>query len=152
MSPIYRAVIFSFLSFFSFSYVKADLHPLTKLYLSNKGYAKSIEVKTYLVTKDQIPLLFTTGKIVQKLNKDFHEAEDIFLVVRMKNNGNRYAFGTLKCNVPNCDIPIVITVAFPHFGDDCAYHDWVIPLGSLFIFWEGKYTKITCSWDELYTY
>jgi hypothetical protein len=152
MSNFCKSIISIFLSCFAFSSAKADLNPLTRLYLSNKGYAKNMEVQTYIVTKDQIPLLFTEGKIVQKSNKDFHEGDEIFLVICIKNNGDLYASGSLKCSVPNCQMPIVISMMSSFGGKVSTYQTWVVPLGHLFISWEEEYTQVTYRWAELLTY
>lgn len=152
MSIICRAIIFILLSVFNFSYITADVDPAALQLLTDKGYAKHMEVQTYIVTKNQINILFSKGKIVQKLNKDFNEQDENYLVVRVKNKGDRYAIGTLKCRVPNCDRPIMITVVSTHGRKDSPYQTWVVPLGDIAIDITEKITRISCSWDDLYTY
>lgn len=92
------------------SYAKAE-DSVTSAYLPNKKYAKNIEVKTYLVTKEQVAALFSekNREIVQKTNKELYNKE-VYLLVRCKNSGNCAAFGVLDCMMPNKGSPISVDV------------------------------------------
>ncbi|MGB7977600.1 MAG: hypothetical protein WCF19_00400 [Chlamydiales bacterium] len=88
-----------------------NLDFVSRIYLSNKKYAKNIEVKAYLVTKDQVAKIFSESntEITQKSNKELY-GQEIFLLVRCKNFGNYRSFGTLNCKFPGGGIPISIEI------------------------------------------
>lgn len=134
------------------SFVKAvDLDPASHAYLSDRKYAKNIEVKGYLVTKDQLAKLFSekNGKIVQKTNKELFGRE-VFLLIRCKNFGDYRAFGSLNCQLPNCGNPIPIRIMMMP-GYMKFFRDTVIPIEGGLIRNDNKSPKITCKWKHLYT-
>ena len=99
------------------SYAKADdLDLLSRMYLSNKKYAKNIEVKGYLVTKDQLAKLFSeeNGEVIQKTNKELY-GHEVFLLIRCKNFGDYKAFGTLKCKRSNLDFASIEVMMMPGY-------------------------------------
>lgn len=134
------------------SSAKADgLDPLSRMYLSDKKYAKNIEVKGYLVTKDQVSRLFSeeNGEIIQKTNKELHGRE-VFLLIRCKNFGDYRAFGTLNCQLPNCESPMSIEVMMMP-GYMKFFYDTVLPVEGGLIRNDNKSPNITCEWKHLYT-
>ena len=89
MPRFLKSILCLFCSCCLCSSAKADnLDPLSRMYLSDKKYAKNIEVKGYLVTKDQVAKLFSeeNGEVLQKTNKELHDKE-FFLLIRCKNFG-----------------------------------------------------------------
>jgi hypothetical protein len=132
--------------------VKAvDLDPASHVYLSGKKYAKNIEVKGYLVTKDQLAKLFSekNGEVIQKTNKDLHDKE-VFLLIRCKNFGDYRAFSTLNCQLPNCGNPIPIRIMMMP-GYMKFLRDTVMPIKGGLIRNDNKSPNITCQWKHLYT-
>ena len=121
------------------------------MYLSDKKYAKNIEVKAYLVTKDQVAKLFSeeNGEVVQKTNKELYDKE-VFLLVRCKNFGDYMAFGTLNCQLPNCGSPISIEIMMMP-GYMKSFYDTVFPIEGGLIRNDSKAPNITCKWKHLYT-
>lgn len=127
------------------------LDPESHAILSDPGYAKHIEVKCYLVTREQLAKVFANGNetVVQKTNKDLYH-QDLFLLVRCRNRGKYVAAGTLNCCPPNFAsfIPIEVVRMQPM---NPAYHDCVIYIGSAIGFSNDELPKIKYEWDCLYT-
>jgi hypothetical protein len=131
MTNFWKNILCLFSACFFCSSAKADdLDPLSSAYLSDKKYAKNIEVKTYLVTKDQVARLFSeaSGEITQKSNKELFGRE-VFLLVRCKNIGDYRAFGTINCKRSIQGTPISIETALMP-GYMKFFYDTVLPLGS----------------------
>jgi len=135
------------------SFAKAEgLDPVSRAFLSDKKYAKNIEVKGYLVTKDQVAKLFNekNGEVVQKTNKELYKASEVFLLIRCKNFGDYRAFGTLNCKYSGLDftsIEIKMMPGYMKFFYDSVLHidDGIIPN-------DDNTPVITFEWKNLYTY
>lgn len=152
MFRFWKTVLCLFSSFCFFSSAHAeDLDPLSSAYLSDKEYAKNIEIQAYLVTKDQVAKLFSeeNGKVVQKTNKELYRKE-IYLLVRCKNFGDYRAFGTLNCRLSNEGDPISIEIMMMP-GYMKSYYDTVIPLYSGSIPNNENTPFVSCKWKDLYT-
>ena len=83
---------------------------------SNPDYAKYVELQAYLMTPDQVADLFASNPdgipshwTVQDTSKQNTNSsiakytsylEPLYLVIRMKNTGPRYAWGELICELP----------------------------------------------------
>ena len=128
----------------------ADL--TNKILFSNKGYAKEIEVKTYILTQQQMGDLFNHPDIVPKQlsvkelnNIDFKN----YCVIRVKNLGERHAWGILSCKIPG--INGIVKVEIPCIKE--YYCDYVVCLSSVRILHNDKsaYPLISYEWSELYT-
>ena len=136
------------------SSAKADdfLDPASRAYLSNKKYAKNIEVKGYLVTKDQLAKLFSeeNGEVVQKTNKELHNAREVFLLIRCKNFGDYMAFGTLKCKESGLDFTSIDVKMMPGYMK--SFYDSVLHINDGIIPNDGNTAVITFEWKNLYTY
>ena len=128
-----------------------DLDPASQAYLSDKKYARNIEVKAYLVTKDQVAKLFSeeNGKIIQKTNKELHGRE-VFLLVRCKNVGDYRSFGILNCKIQNRADPISIEIMMMP-GYMKSFYDSVFPVYSGLILNDDKIPVISYEWKSLYT-
>jgi hypothetical protein len=128
-----------------------DLDPISRLYLTNKKYAKNIEVKAYLVTKDQIAKLFReeNGEVIQRKNKELFNQE-VFLLVRVKNKGEHMSFGLLNCKIPNRGVPITIDIEMMPASMK-GFHDSIIFIGRGFISNDNASPHIEYKWKSLYT-
>ena len=128
-----------------------DLDPESSAYLSDKKYAKNIEVHAYLVTKDQIAILFSEkgGEIIQKTNKELH-GKEIFLLIRCKNFGDYRSFGTLNCKTSKNGHPISIEIMMMP-GYMKSFHDSVIYIGTGTIPNDNNTPAMSCEWKSLYT-
>ncbi len=152
MSRFWKNVLCLFCSCFFCSSSRADdLDPASSAYLSDMKYAKNIEVKAYLVTKDQVAKLFSeeNGEVTQKTNKELHGRE-IFLLVRCKNFGDYRSFGTINCKISNRGGPISIEIMMMP-GYMKSYYDSVLPIYSGIIPNDNKIPIISCEWKSLYT-
>ncbi len=152
MSRFWKIILCWCCSFCFCSSAKAeDLDLLSRAYLSDKKYAKNIEVKAYLVTKDQVAKLFSeeNGVITQKSNKELY-GQEIFLLVRCKNTGDYRAFGILNCKMSNGGNPISIEIAMMP-GYMKSYYDSILPKYSGSIPNNDKVPAISCEWKRLYT-
>jgi hypothetical protein len=152
MTNFWKNILCLFSACFFCSSAKADdLDFLSRVYLSNKKYAKNIEVQAYLITKDQVARLFSEkdGKVIQKTNKELYE-EEVFLLVRVKNNGEYMSFGLLNCTIPNRGVPITFDIErMP--GSMQSFHDSILYIGDGLISNNKETPVITYEWKSLYT-
>ena len=141
------------ISLLPFSPVAGEMSVFTKLYLSNKGYAKHIDVKTYLILEDQLGTVFNSADtpIYQMRNRDLYNKK-LYLVVQCRNVGERYAWGEVGLNVNNMNITIPAYCSeLP--GDMKGFCNCsVIHFGEGWIPNNDDFPKITYFWKELYTY
>jgi len=152
MSRFWKIILCWCCSFCFCSSAKAeDLDLLSRAYLADKKYAKNIEVKAYLVTKDQVAKLFSeeNGEITQKSNKELY-GQEIFLLVRCKNFGDYQSFGTLNCNFSEGGIPISIEIMMM-LGYMKFFGDSVVPMYRGIVPNDNKVPAISCEWKRLYT-
>lgn len=128
-----------------------DLNLVSRAYLSDKKYAKNIEVKAYLVTKDQLAKLFNEEnvEIIQKSNKELYGRE-IFLLVRCKNFGEYRSFGTLNCKISNRGDPISIEIMMMP-GYMKSFYDSVLHMYGGIIPNDNEIPTVNCEWKSLYT-
>ncbi len=133
--------------------LKADL--TKKLLFSNKNYAKQIEVKTYILTQEQVAKLFKEPDkepmqlTVDELGKATRETKKRYFVVRVKNLGELHAWGVLSCKVRCIHEPFKI----PIFTNRNQFCDSVIDISGTVIA-EAKnspYPDMSYEWSELYT-
>lgn len=137
--------------------LKTDIaNPLVfRVLFSNKRYAKNIEVKTYVLTQDQVADLFKyPDKEPEQLQvKVFYKVEIVqkprYFVVRVKNLGNRHAWGTLSCKVRCIHKPFKI----PIISIGAQFCNYIICIEGVAIS-EAKnspYPDMSYKWSELYT-
>ncbi len=125
-----------------------------KLLFSNKSYAKQIEVKTYILTQEQVAKLFIDSNkepiqlTVEELNKISNETKNRYIVIRVKNLGNLHAWGVLSCKT-GLRNPIMIGIP----SIKSTYSDYVICLSGIFIASseQSSYPATAYEWSELYT-
>lgn len=127
-----------------------EMDLLSQIYLSNKKYAKNIEVKAFLVTKEQVVEAFNdkNAQIIQKTNRELSNRE-LFLLVRCKNVGSYRAFGVLNCKLPDRGVPVSIEIdALPANN---SVHDCVIYIDAGLDPNSNTTPIIICQWKSLYT-
>jgi hypothetical protein len=150
MGIFLKMVIACFIAFMP-QLLKADVKLVDWLLFSDKAYAKKIEVKAYILTERQSADLLAdpSKEPIQLLASELAKFPKKYLVVRVKNLGDKNAWGTLACSVPRVWDPIKIPVINIR-NDFCNY----------LICLEGSYVagndeifipKITFEWDKLYT-
>jgi hypothetical protein len=91
---------------------RADMNLFDRLMFSDKAYAKHIEVKTYILTDKQSADLLadSSQEPTQLFASELARFSKLYLVVRVKNLGNKNAWGTLACSVPRIWDPIKIPI------------------------------------------
>ena len=129
--------------------LRADM--TKKLLFSNKGYAKQIEVKTYILTQEQVAKLFKEpDKAQMQLTVDeLHSIKNIYFIIRIKNLGKSHAWGILSCKVPGIYAPLKISI--PTINK--SFCDYVICISGFFVSYNesSPYPIISYEWSELYT-
>ena len=126
-----------------------------KLLFSNKSYAKQIEVKTYVLTQEQVAQLFKESDeapiqlTVNELDKATRETKKRYFVARVKNLGESHSWGVLSCKVRCIHEPFKI----PIFTIRNQFCDSVIDISGTVIAeaTNSSYPDISYEWSELYT-
>lgn len=152
MPKFWKSVLCLFCACCFCSSAKADdLDPLSRAYLSDKKYARNIEVQAYLATKDQVVKIFSEEnvEVTQKTNKELY-GQEIFLVVRVKNKGECMSRGLLNLTIPNRGIPITIDIEMMP-GYMRSFHDSALYLGDGLVPNDNKIPLIKHEWKSLYT-
>lgn len=131
--------------------LKADMSLWNRMLFSDKGYAKHIKVKVYILTDGQAADLLAnpSKEPVQLLASELSKFPVKYLVARVRNLGNKHAWGTLACSVPCIWEPVKVPIL-------CIYKDFTNYLICIEGFavaesYENFIPKLTCEWDQLYT-
>lgn len=151
MSIFWKNILFLFCSFCTLQMQADDLDFFSRIYLSNKKYAKNIEIKVYLVTKAQVVKLFSgeNDEIIQKTDQELRGG-NVYLLVRCKNVGDYRSFGILNCTIPNRGSPISVEIMMMP-GNMKFFHDSILFIGGGLISNDEKMPVIRCEWKGLYT-
>lgn len=151
MKKVFSLLLLGMIGLFGSKGTAARLDPASHIMLSNLGYARHIEVRCYLVNREQLSELFgeKTEEIIQ-LSDDKLYSNDVYLLVRCKNTGKYAAFGDLHCFIPNRGSPILIEIAELTAQME-SYHDCVIYVENGLIHRDNKLPQIKYEWDCLYT-
>lgn len=149
MNHIWKILLCFFCSCCLISSAGADLDFFSRLNLSNMKYAENIEVRTYLVTREQLAEFFKSeyGTVTQKTNAELYQKE-LFLLVRCRNKGNYKSFGIINFSLPNSDVELDI-LFMP--GLMQSFQDSILYIGSGIIFSNNETPIITYKWKDLYT-
>lgn len=128
-----------------------DLDLFSRLYLSDKSYAKHIEIQAFLATRDQVVQLFCNEKteILQKNNRELY-GKELFLLLRVKNNGDYMSRGLLNCTIPNRGTPITMDIEMMP-GHMKSFHDSALYLGDGLVPNDIQTPLISLKWKSLYT-
>ena len=129
--------------------LRADV--VDKLLFSNKGYAKQIEVKTYILTQEQVAELFKepNKEPIQLTVEELNKNDKNCFVVRVKNLGERHAWGVLSCTARTINKPFKI----PIISIKNQFCDSVLSIIGVVIAEteNSPYPDISYKWSELYT-
>jgi hypothetical protein len=124
-------------------------------FYSNRGYAKKIEVKPYLLNDEQVLQLLTHPEkdIRQPPQKDLY-LKNANVVLRLKNHGGASAWGTLAWRIGNQQwSKIDIDLPPSHAKHAKRFNDFIIPVDIVVgIDKEDPPSGIQTKWDSLYTY
>ena len=130
---------------------KADMNLVDRFLFSDKSYAKEIEVKAYIITREQAcaALSDPPEQPTQLDNKALY-GEKTYLFLQVRNTGKKHAWGTLACTVPRYHVPIKVPVF--DMDDPKNYNTYLLHLGVI-VLTDNKSDapKISVEWDELYT-
>ena len=131
----------------------AEMKLLDWLFFSDKAYVKHMEVQAYIVPKEDIcELLLNFPERYQQLDNKSLYNKDTFLLLRVRNNGKKHAWGALACKVPTYHWSIKISVLGVGRSDFAHYNSYLIELGCLVsVANQPGAPKISIEWDELYT-
>lgn len=131
--------------------LKADVKFIDWVLFSDKSYAKEIEVKAYIITREQAcAALCDPPQLPTQLDKKELGGNKTYLFLQVRNTGKKHAWGTLACKVPRYHIPIKVDIS--DLDNPKNYNTYLLHLGSLaFVPSETGTPKITVEWDELYT-
>lgn len=131
--------------------LRADLNFVDRFIFSDKAYAKHIEVKIYILTESQsADLLANPSKEpIQLFSSELSKFPKKYLVVRVKNLGDKNAWGTLACSAPRIWEPINVPII--NIRDD--FCNYLICLEGSYVAGsdENFIPKLSFEWDELYT-
>ena len=138
--------------FLSLTYLlHADWSPWDNLFYSDKDYANQIEVQTFILTPSQAATLLAnpSEKPIQLIGNDLSQSRKIYLVTRVRNLGNKHAWGVLDCTVPAINGPVKIPIASIQ-KQFCAYLI-CIDRTLVALSHEMFAPEVTFIWDQLYT-
>ena len=131
--------------------LRADLDFIERFFLSDKSYAKHIEVKAYILTEQQSSDLLANPSIepTQMLASELSTFPKKYLVVRVRNLGDKNAWGTLAGYVPRIWSPLKIPII--SIRDDFCNYLICLEGFSVADSHEPFTPQLSFEWDQLYT-
>lgn len=94
--------------------LRAELNLFERLLFSKRSYAKNIEVKAYILTREQAyAALCNPVEEPIQLDKEKLYSQNAFLMLLVRNTGKEHAWGTLACKVAQ--------ISFAHKGPCLGY-------------------------------
>ena len=129
---------------------------LVRWIYSDRGYAKKIEVKAYLLNDQQVLEMLThpENDVVQPPQKDLH-LKNANVVLRLKNHGGGSAWGTFAWRIGNDQQWAKIDIELPpsYVKHAKRFSDFIIPVDIVVLFNnEDPPKEIQTKWDSLYAY
>jgi hypothetical protein len=121
---------------------------------SDMSHAKDIEVKTYLLTDEQVrEMLSHPNDEVQQPTKRQIQSKDMNVVLRVRNLNGGVAWGRLSWIMPYDVWHIVDIPDIPFPGRKEKYANVIIPVGILAMERNDELPEpITVRWESLYVY
>ena len=130
------------------STVSSEGNGITDMIFSSPKYEKEIIVKPLLLNKSDVISLLS-GKEINVNSHNFKtEIYDIYLVARIRNTGNKAAWGTLEFNVNGREVKIHVT-GLPTNMDK--YVDFIVPVDIIPPRSTDKPLDISVIWERLYS-
>lgn len=124
------------------------------LFFYKPAYEKNTQLRGYLLTDEQI---IQSGNFYleneqfnpQQLNFDqLNKHKKSFIVILVKNTGDKQGWGTLKCTVRNESVEVSVLALHPHMRQSAV---WVIPIGNT-ILGEGPcQPEVVVEWKKIHT-
>jgi len=158
----YIFLIFLLIGLFIFLEIKntvtgEKMNILSRIYFSDRGYAKNIEIKTYILTEEQVVNLFAhpSDEIHQLTRGELYKKER-YMVFRFKNHGEKKAWGTLYDGDHDEFLGSTDIVTLPPASQDSSYFDYVLPMGLDYCMrnadeGKDKLPEIVVKWKSLFT-
>jgi hypothetical protein len=115
---------------------------------STSSYQKYIIVEPLLLNKTDVTKLLNGYDINNHSQSFKNEIYDIYLVARIKNIGNKGAWGILVCNIEGREVKIHVT-GLP--GNMDKYLDFFIPVDIVPLRPMDKALTIEVKWEKLYS-
>ncbi len=131
--------------------LKADI--TKKLLFSNKSYAKQIDVKTYILTQEQVAELFKSPNTEPNLftSKELNNLtrKKRYCVIRVKNLGELNVWGVLFCKIPGINGKVKVEIP----SIERYFCDYVVCISGVYVSSgeDSPYPIVTYEWSELYT-
>ena len=116
---------------------------------SDMDYQKNINIELYVVLKNQLCELFTSGRVTQHSENVLYGKKN-YLLIRMKNNGPFVSWGKISCKVERHK-PIQIEVLAMESKME-EFVDHLIPIPGIMQPRAETLPEISCKWIELYSY
>ena len=121
---------------------------------SDIGHAKNIEVRSYLLTDEQVrDMLSYPNEDIQQPSKKQISSKNMNVVLRIRNLTGGLAWGRLSWTLPYTQWHIVDVPDIPVPEKGRKYADIIIPIGIIPM---GRADSppepITVKWDEFYVY
>jgi len=114
---------------------------------SNKGYAKNIEIQTYLMSEDKLGDMMKNhwrGEIAQESHAELY-GKQVYLLLRVKNNANPSAWGMLQYSLEYSGKSKIYIDNIPR-GE---FFNYIIPKGKYFTLHE-KLPQVDINWEQLF--
>src|ERR1700677_4924697 len=88
-------VVMLFIPYFA----QADMNFIDRILFSDKSYAKEIEVKAYIITREQACAALCDPPVQPiQLDKSELVGKKKYLFLQVRNGGKKHAWGTLACS------------------------------------------------------
>jgi len=133
---------------------------------SDPDYAKFVELQAYLMTSEQVANLFVTNPngipdhwnvedapkpaLNSPMAKHTAYLKPLYLVIRIKNNGSKYIWGTLNCHLPSGGSTEIETLQMK--PNNVLYQNIVKPIYTGGILYEMlKAENPYPEWNQIYT-
>ena len=119
----------------------------------NKDYSNNINIQCQISSKNTAAsLLLTTENEIAYYRQTFEELKDSqsYLLIRIKNNGNKSAWGELSCKIEQNRL---ITVIVPFLSANMSNWNHIIISIPPFIYTKEirqLYPNVECVWQSLY--
>lgn len=116
----------------------------------NKKYKENIKVEVYLITEDEICSLVKSDSLEKINQKSYKELDKkrVYLFVRLKNQGNRGAWGLLNCPIREGGFKINIPFMMANMDK---WNCYLISLSGFIWPRDNSIPEITTKWERLYT-
>ena len=155
----WKTVVVTLLAWMLFWEVKETLTGerqffLVRWFYSDMSHAKNVEVRTYLLTDEQVSymLLHPDEPVKQSSNKDLAK-KNVNVVLRLRSVTGELVWGRLSWTMPGRGWSVVDVHYIELPGKSEQYSDIIIPMGTIVAEQNNSLpAPIRVKWDSLYVY